>query len=169
MTRNRHDKHIKPPKKDCPVPCFVSGSVVLTKSGLKLVQDVVVGDKILTMDNGYHEVAWAGKAYGNRYVKYNGSSFSPQHRILVRKDNEEVFISAKHLVKQGDAIDCIGSVEFVHFMFDRHQVVNVDGIWSESFYPGECIMNNLDQADEIYKLFPDLSQFVLARETHKVK
>ena len=36
--------------------CFVGGQIVLTSSGYKNIEDIVIGDKVLSHDNEYHEV-----------------------------------------------------------------------------------------------------------------
>ncbi len=45
-------------------------------------------------------------------------------------------------------------------MFDQHEVVLSNGSWSESFQPGEQVMDGmgLEQRDEIYTLFPELRE-----------
>ena len=50
-------------------------------------------------------------------------------------------------------------VSYIHVMFDRHEIVQSDGIWSESFQPAERSLSALDAAvrDEVLALFPDLA------------
>ena len=49
-------------------------------------------------------------------------------------------------------------VTYLHLLCDRHEVLMVDGVWTESFQPGEYAMNGLasEQAEEVFSLFPDL-------------
>ena len=49
-------------------------------------------------------------------------------------------------------------VSYVHFMFDRHEVVRADGAWSESFQPGDQTMASMGDGPraEILELFPEL-------------
>ena len=48
---------------------------------------------------------------------------------------------------------------YIHFMFDRHEVVLSDGAWTESFQPGDYTLNGIGDAQrqEILELFPELA------------
>jgi hypothetical protein len=48
---------------------------------------------------------------------------------------------------------------YIHFMFDRHEVVLSDGAWTESFQPGDQTLGAMGEAtrQEIVALFPDLA------------
>jgi hypothetical protein len=52
----------------------------------------------------------------------------------------------------------VSGVTYVHIMFERHEVVLSDGVWSESFQPGDHSLGGLaqNQRDEIFTLFPEL-------------
>jgi hypothetical protein len=91
---------------------------------------------------------------------------SPNHRMLIANENtqmlfdeREVLVAAKHLVGQPGVqmIDTIGT-EYIHVMFERHQVILGDGAWTESFQPGDQTIGGFDaeQREEIFKLFPSL-------------
>ena len=75
-------------------------------------------------------------------------------------DESEVLVAAKHLVNNG-AIQTLETLRttYIHFMFDRHEVVLSDGAWTESFQPGDQTLGAMGQAarDEIVALFPDLA------------
>lgn len=47
---------------------------------------------------------------------------------------------------------------YLHFMFDRHEVVLSNGAWTESFQPGDYTLKGMGNAqrNEIFELFPDL-------------
>ena len=91
---------------------------------------------------------------------------SPQHRMLISGartalwfGDDEVFVPAIHLTCL-DGVDQLGSdpVTYVHFMFDKHHLVQGDGAWSESFQPGDLSLLGMDaaQRNEIVSLFPEL-------------
>jgi hypothetical protein len=50
----------------------------------------------------------------------------------------EVLVSAKHLLRITviDVANDMDEVMYVHFMFDRHQIVEAEGVLSESLYAG---------------------------------
>ena len=52
----------------------------------------------------------------------------------------------------------VQSVTYIHFMFDRHEVVLSNGFWTESLRPDEAVLDSLGlrQRQQILRLFPDL-------------
>jgi hypothetical protein len=50
-------------------------------------------------------------------------------------------------------------VDYVHILFDRHQVVFSEGLETESFLPGPQLLRSFeaDMIGEIVALFPDLN------------
>ena len=169
------------------IPCFTPGTLIATPKGEVLVEDLKAGDRIITRDNGIQEIRWVGaKAMGYRELFNNphlkpvliqqgslGNGLperdmlvSPNHRLLVANDRtalyfdeHEVLVAAKHLVAAKGVIevDSVGTT-YIHFMFDRHEVVLSNGAWTESFQPGDYTLKGMGNAqrNEIFELFPDL-------------
>ncbi|SHK78883.1 Ca2+-binding protein, RTX toxin-related [Roseovarius marisflavi] len=169
------------------IPCFTPGTVIATPRGEKLVEELQVGDRIITRDNGLQEIRWIGhRALGGqdliksphlRPVLIRAGALgqglperdmlvSPQHRILLNNERaalyfeeREVLAAAKHLTGL-DGVDTVESsgTTYIHFMFDQHEVVLSNGAWTESFQPGEQVLDGMGSAqrDEIYDLFPEL-------------
>ncbi len=157
------------------VPCFTPGTAVATPRGERLVEELRVGDKIITRDNGIQEIRWLGHKtldYGQlsrathmKPVLIRQGSLgnglperdmlvSPNHRMLVANDRtalyfdeHEVLVSAKHLVnnKGVQNVDALG-VTYIHFMFDQHEVVLANGTWTESFQPGDYTLAGIGNA-----------------------
>ena len=170
------------------VPCFTSGTRIATPSGQRRVEDLKPGDKVLTRDNGLQEIRWIGgcrldaaalrASPGLRPVRVRSGALddslpdsdilvSPWHKILIQSDktaaffeDSEVLASACHLTGWAgiDVVD-VDRVTYVHFMFERHQVVLSNGFWTESFCPDRQVMRSLDngQRRRLLELFPDLA------------
>jgi hypothetical protein len=71
----------------------------------------------------------------------------------------EVLVAAKHLVNDKSVRQIEdGPVTYHHILFDNHEVVQANGIWSESYQPGSYSLPNLDpQArEELFTVFPEL-------------
>ena len=173
------------------VPCFTPGTTIATPKGERLVEDLQEGDRIITRDNGIQEIRWVGRKemsgkalVANPHLKPilvragslgNGLPerdmlVSPNHRMLVASEKtqlyfeeREVLAAAKHLVgSEGiHAVDVMGTA-YIHFMFDRHEVVLSNGAWTESFQPGDYTLKGIGNAqrNEIFELFPELSSKV---------
>ena len=169
------------------IPCFTPGTLIATPKGEVPVEMLRAGDRIITRDNGIQEIRWVGRKdmgwhdlVANPHLKpvliRQGSlgnglperdmMVSPNHRVLVANDRtalyfdeHEVLVSAKHLVA-GKGIDSVNAVgaSYIHFMFDRHEVVLSNGAWTESFQPGDYTLKGMGNAQrgEIYDLFPEL-------------
>lgn len=169
------------------VPCFTPNTMIVTPHGEKRAIDLRAGDRVLTRDNGFQEIAWAGaKQIGAmdltadpslRPVMIRAGAFgtggpdndlivSPNHRLLLSGvnaqylfDETEVLVTAKHLLHLDGVSRLNTPTTYVHFMFERHEVVLSDGIWSENFQPGEYSLSGLEDAQrtEIFHLFPELA------------
>jgi hypothetical protein len=161
------------------VPCFTAGTMITTARGEIAMQDLKVGDMVLTRDSGFQAIRWIGstavKAVENfapiRFAKgalgnNEEMLISPQHRVLLSGwkaemlfGEAEVLASARSLVN-GRNITVVegGEVEYFHMMFDRHEIVLSDKAWTESFHPGDVALDGMAEAarDEIFTLFPEL-------------
>lgn len=168
--------------------CFTSGTSIMTQSGPKQVDDLRQGDKVVTRDNGLQEVCWIGSrtvlrrdahfqrlapvqvaagALGNGMPERD-TVFSPNHGILWQQSSldllsgqSEVFAAAKTLVGHAGITRLRSEkVTYVHVMFERHEALLSNGMWSESFLPGPVAMSLLarKQRAEITTLFPELAK-----------
>lgn len=161
------------------VPCFVSGTLIRTARGEVPVERLAVGDLICTRDDGLQPVRWIGHrtlpAQGkmapveiapNTFGNHERVAVSPLHRVLVRNTHadllfgsNEVLIAARDLI-DGRNIRQVegGSVEYVHLLFDRHQVIWSNGLESESFLPGPQTTGSFEQdlIAELKEIFPEL-------------
>ncbi len=158
--------------------CFTPGTLIETPDGPRLIEDLRVGDLITTMDDGaqpirmvtrdqfrasddFAPIRFAVGAIGNDVPLV----VSPQHRMLITGwqaelyfGEGEVLVAAKHLVNNDTVTRvCGGMVEYIHLMFDHHQIVFGGGVPSESYYPEHAMTaQDADVMVEILALFPDL-------------
>ncbi|AYF01378.1 hypothetical protein PY32053_01751 [Paracoccus yeei] len=162
--------------------------MILTEAGEMPVERLVPGTRVMTRDNGLQELRWTGSrvvdaamldqnpnlrpiriaagALGNGLPRRE-LIVSPQHRVLVRSriaqkmfGAAEVLVAAKQLL-QIDGIDIatdLESVEYFHFLFDRHEIVLSEGAETESLYTGPEALKAVGPAacEEIFAIFPEL-------------
>jgi hypothetical protein len=163
------------------VVCFCRDTLILTEQGQVPVQDLRPGDRVITLDAGPQPIRWISArrvdATGSQApIRLKQGSFgnsadllvSPQHRILLRDWRAELlFGSAEVLVAARDLVNDLTvrpsptpQLEYHHFMFDRHQIVCANGIWSESFFPGSFALRALERParDELLGIFPELAR-----------
>ena len=173
--------------------CFTAGSLIDTALGPRRIETVSPGDEIRTLDHGLQTLRWIGRrvvstAEQIRHpalcpVEIEKSTLgpqsplrrtlvSPQHRLLLSAGAIAALFDQPHMLCA--AISLIGrrgvrqlppgnSVEYIHILFDRHEVVFVDGHASESFFPnqdGLSALSPLARA-ELFALFPELESAAL--------
>jgi len=116
------------------IPCFVAGTMIDTVDGPRPVETLTCGDLVQTRDV---KDALAELMFGEA----------------------EVLIAAKDLVNDRSIRPVEGGdVEYVHLMFDRHQVVTSEGLATESFLPGPQTTKSFEAeiVEEITTIFPEL-------------
>mgnify|MGYP000061860515 CR=1 FL=1 len=158
-------------------PCFTAGTLIETETGLTPVQDIQVGDLVRTLDNGLQPVRWRGSRAVPALDKRAPIRFAPgaignsrelllsqQHKVLVSGwraelffGEDEVLVAAAHLVN-ADTIHRAPRrhVDYHHLMFDQHEILLAEGVPTESFYPGEYILQDDDLREEVMALFPEM-------------
>lgn len=170
------------------VPCFTPGVSIATLNGPRPVETLRVGDRVLTRDSGFQAIRWIGRRAltaaeaaaqpGLAPVRIARGALgpdlperdlivSPQHRMLITGPRaemifgeREVLVAALHLVgRPGISRMAAGPVTYLHLLFDRHEIVQAEGAWSESFQPGARTLRGMEDAvrAELLSLFPDLS------------
>ena len=167
--------HTSPPS----TMCFTPGVQIRTATGQTAVEDLRVGDMIWTRDHGGQALRWIGRrqvagigplapvtiaagAFGNRAAL----RVSQQHRILIRDWRAqlwfglpEVLVAARHLV-DGERVQItpVPQVEYLHLALDRHEVIEAEGMLTESLYLGDMALLALPEAArrEVMTLFPEV-------------
>lgn len=169
-------------------PCFTAGTLINTADGERAIEDLSVGDLVDTLDNGLQSVRWIGKvtysaaelaflpnlvpiviqkgALGDNFPKRD-LAVSPQHRVLISDwraelyyGEAEVLVAAKYL--QNDKtirpLKSNEKVTYFHVLFDQHEIISSEGLFTESFQPGAEVCNALDVEvqNELLKVFPEL-------------
>ena len=162
------------------IVCFAAGTRILGDAGEVAVEDLIVGDPVMTRDHGIQPVRWIGgrkvRAQG-RFAPIRITAgvlgnardlwLSPQHRVLLTGwqaellfGTEEVLVAAKHLLSL-PGVDRMegGWVRYFHILFDAHEIVFAAGTPCESFHPGTASLRGMDDAprSELFALFPALA------------
>ncbi|WP_254054494.1 Hint domain-containing protein [Roseovarius sp. EL26] len=148
------------------IPCFTRGVQITVPDGTRLIEQLSVGDAVLTRGNGPQTIRWIGsRAYSLDALARNpklrpirivagalGNGLperdllvSRQHRMVVSSKiaermfaTHEVLIPAIRLTALPDIFvdEGVEAVEYFHLLFDRHEVIYAEGAPSESLFTG---------------------------------
>lgn len=165
--------------------CFTKGAMIETPSGPMPIENLQVGDLVETKDHGAQQIRWIGSSIITgetlaqfpemRPIRINAGALgdnetqlvSPAHRMLLNNwqaetlfGKPEVLASARSLINDHSITVAhdINEVEYFHVLFDNHEIIHVDGAWSESFHPSGLGNDPASRATraEVLALFPDL-------------
>jgi hypothetical protein len=162
------------------VICFARGTRITTNRGPVAIEELVAGDMVLTVDNGYKPIRWIGSRRVDGKGKFAPIRFeagvlmneqalvvSPQHRVQITSSiaakmfgSEDVLVAAKHLLGLPGVTQVpMAEVEYFHFLLDKHELVLSEGAITETLFTGPEALRAVDPAarDEILSIFPDLA------------
>ncbi|MGH1445478.1 MAG: Hint domain-containing protein [Cognatishimia sp.] len=169
------------------IPCFLSGTSILTAVGNRPVQEIAVGDMVMT-DGGPKAVIWVGSRQLNlqessdpakRPIRipahalghaepFSDTFVSPNHRVLIVGPHCEmlfgqaaVFVAAKFLVGHFGIGHCPVAlpVQYHHILLEDHEVLTANGLQAESLYNGKLSTEAFAQDGEAGAVYP-LAAFV---------
>ncbi|GLS87353.1 hypothetical protein GCM10010873_23270 [Cypionkella aquatica] len=178
------------------VPCFAAGTMIMTRLGEVAVEDLCVGDELLTIDNGFRPLRWIGTRFLSarqlqqaphlRPIRIEAGALgndlpvrplvvSPQHRCLIRSEiarrivgEREVLAAAKHMlaVEGISVVETAAPVTYYHLLLDTHELLISNGTPSESFFLGPMAMSGISAADR----FEIMTLFpeICSQEAHHV-
>lgn len=158
---------------------FTRGTHITLSNGAQCrVEDLKVGDRVLTRDHGPQPVRWIGQQTTRAIGAYapvvicegalNNAAdliLSPDHRLFIyqRQDKigagqAEILVRARHLVNEETIFQREGGyVEYFHLLFDRHEIIYAEGIPAESLMVTSHTLAALpeEMAHEVTHRFPD--------------
>ena len=133
---------------------FTRGTRITMANGAQTaIEDLAVGDRVLTRDDGSQEIRWIGqntrRAVGDfapvliRKGALNNENdliVSPDHRLFIYQRDDaigagraEVLVKVRHLIN-GDTVVRLegGFVDYFQLLFDSHQIIYAEGIAAET-------------------------------------
>lgn len=170
------------------IVCFTRCTAIATPLGQRPIEALAKGDLVLT-PSGLRPIRWIGHRRLDRHelaatpklapvripagalgpgLPRRSLTVSPQHRILIaNRVAERMFDTAAILVPAKDLVGSFGIIqlpptepaEYWHLLLDGHHVVQAEGAWAETLFPGEEALKGLACAarEEILTLFPQLA------------
>lgn len=129
-------------------------SITLSNGQQKPIEQLKIGDRVLTRDAGAQEIRWIGQSTVRATGEFapiriragvlnnvNDLLVSPDHRLFIYQRSDqigagrsELLVKARHLVNEDSVtIDQGGFVDYFQLLFDDHHIVYAEGIAAESF------------------------------------
>jgi hypothetical protein len=158
---------------DHDAPCYCRGTLILTGRGEVRVEDLAIGDMVVTISGEAKPIKWIGRrSYAGEFIAGNRAVLpimvragalapdipardlwvSPRHALFL----DGVLVPAEHLLNsqtilQAEAVD---QVEYFHLEFEAQEVILAEGTPAESYV--ECDnRQGFHNAHEFSALYPD--------------
>ncbi|MCK1405118.1 Hint domain-containing protein [Bradyrhizobium sp. 76] len=153
------------------VACYCTGTLILTDGGEVRVEDLAVGDQVITMSGNARAIKWIGRrSYAGRFligqkhilpIRINAGAIdenvpkrdlwiSPHHAMYLQC----ALIEARDLVNGVSIVQPVDTdkVEYFHIELDTHDVIIAEGSLSETFIDDDSrgIFDNAHEYSLLY-------------------
>ncbi|WP_425043485.1 Hint domain-containing protein [Primorskyibacter sp. S87] len=136
--------------------CYAAGTLVETDTGLRPIENLRAGDRVMTLDDGLVDIRWTGGRdviAAGRFAPVEirpgvlGANrtlrVSQQHRILLTSPiaellfgTAEVFVPAIHLAETSLArVIPGGALSYHHIALESHAIILANGCAAETLHP----------------------------------
>jgi hypothetical protein len=136
------------------------GTEVLTQLGLRQVETLRTGDKVVTRDHGFQVLRGIGRVTLSGVIQFDAGALgahgaitlAPETRVLIRNPlakplsgNSGVFARACDLVNSRSIRVLEGApVQMLQLLFDQHEILRAAEMEVESLQPEAALMRQLD-------------------------
>lgn len=173
-------------------PAFIQGTTLMTDEGPQAVDWLRAGDKLITRDHGFQPILWAGRTVVPANspcpspIRFSAGCAGPnipeqdfrlpaEHRILLKSSQIELLFGCTEAFAPASAITnghniSTTQIDYAashfHILFAQHEIVMVEDIWVESFFPDQAALAALspEQKTHIQRLLgPEIYNIKTAR------
>lgn len=152
-------------------PCFCPGTQIRTPRGEIRVEDLQIGDEVVTAFSGIQRIRWIGRR------SYEGAVLTDNHLALpvcikagAIADNipcRDLWVSPDHAIAEAGVLipawrlvngrtiilaQNVKRVSYIHIEFDKHQIVFAENCATETFRDADC-RDRFENASEYEHLY----------------
>lgn len=146
--------------------CFVRGTRIHLVTGETRIEEIKVGDQVITRDNGFQFVRWVGSvkrfAVGKKApIVFKRCSVGNDEDLMVSPNNRipahdcqfgmwygknEALIREKYLINKSKVkSEEFKENEYFHILFDQNEFIHSHGVWTENSCNGGAIMDKVGE------------------------
>ncbi|MFD0860410.1 Hint domain-containing protein [Roseovarius aquimarinus] len=148
------------------VICFCEGTLITARRGLVPIEELEIGEDVLTLDHGFRPIRWIGSRHLSardlaahprllpvrvaagalgKGIPEEDLTVSPQHRLLLRSKIAQTMFGTREVLVPAiklcalDGIEQIGhagGVSYWHVMLDIHEIIFANCAPAESLFAG---------------------------------
>jgi autotransporter passenger strand-loop-strand repeat protein len=154
-------------------PCYCRGTLILTDRGEIAVEDLCIGDRLVTLSGAARPLRWIGRrSYAGRFAANNRDVLP----VLIRRNaladglpRRDLFVSPLHAMYLDDVLipasalvngssivqaEAVDTVDYFHLELETHDIIVAEGAASETFVDDDS-RGMFHNVAEYRLLYPD--------------
>ena len=162
------------------IPCFLTGTRILTANGYKPVEELEIGEKVQTADGNVKEIKWIGyRTCDPNQITDTLRSYPILIKAGALGDNlplHDLYVSPNHsmfvdglLINAGALVNDISIVKteptetfvYHHVELENHCLLVAEGSATESYLPQKLNRDEYDNFTEFDALYPNGNNLML--------
>jgi len=156
------------------VLCYLHGTRIVTPTGAVAVEDLHIGDAVVTRFGAVQRIKWLGRqSYAPEFIEHNQTKWPVRIAAGALADGvtaRDLYVSPGHSMLLGETLVLasklvngitvtqtrpVAELNYVQIELAGHDCVLAEGAWSETFADAPGLRAQFHNAAEFYALYPD--------------
>jgi hypothetical protein len=154
--------------------CYLHGTSILTPTGLVKIEDLRIGDAVVTRFSGIQRVKFLGRqSYAPEFITHNPENWPVRIQAGALADGtpaRDLYVSPGHSMLLGEVLVLASNLvngvtitqrrpttqlDYVQIDLGHHDCVLAEAAWSETFADAPGLRAQFHNAAEFHALYPD--------------